>query len=109
VNPYTRSELRELTGEDEAVVDFMERASQVQEYWENVRGIVELQVEDYVSRRFGSLTVSFGCTGGQHRSVFMAGKLAAFLRDMHPHVDVRLAHRKLDQVRAAEGIGGGAT
>ncbi|MFC1662015.1 phosphotransferase [Gemmatimonadota bacterium] len=99
-NPHTRPELRELTGQDEAVVDFMERASQVQEFWENVRGIVDLQVEDYVSRRFGSLTVSFGCTGGQHRSVYMAGKLLAHMKEMHPHVEVRLVHRKLEQSRS---------
>jgi aminoglycoside/choline kinase family phosphotransferase len=94
-NPHWEEELRPLTGEDESVVDFMERASPVQEFWENVRGIVDLQVEDYVSRGFGSLTVSFGCTGGRHRSVFMAGKLGDHLREYHPRVEVQVRHRAL--------------
>lgn len=94
-NPHRAPVLKELTGEDHAVVDFMELSPQVQEFWENVRGMVDSQVEDYVSRGFQSLTVSFGCTGGRHRSVFMAGKLVAHIRTAFPHVEVRLSHRDL--------------
>jgi aminoglycoside/choline kinase family phosphotransferase len=94
-NPHRAPVLKELTGEDHAVVDFMELSPQVQEFWENVRGMVDSQVEDYVSRGFQSLTVSFGCTGGQHRSVFMAGKLVAHIQTAFPHVEVRLSHREL--------------
>lgn len=94
-NPHEREELRELTGESDEVADFLERSEAVQEFWENVRGVVDSHIDDYVGRAFASLTVSFGCTGGRHRSVFMAAKLAQYLRLQYPHVEVRLRHGKL--------------
>ena len=94
-NPGRIPELAELTGEDEPVMDLLERSSKVQEFFENVRGMVDLHMEDYLSRAFDSLTVSFGCTGGRHRSVFMAGKLAAHIRSRFPHVELRVGHREL--------------
>ena len=68
---------------------------EVQEFWEGVRGLVDAHVERYVDRGFSSLTVSFGCTGGRHRSVFMAAKLGAYLTERYPHVHVRLQHEGL--------------
>lgn len=94
-NPHREPALRDLTGEAEPVVDYLERSAEVQEFWENARGLVDAHVEQYVTRGFSSLTVSFGCTGGQHRSVFMAGKLAAYLSQRYPHVAVRVRHGKL--------------
>ncbi len=52
-------------------------------------------MERFLERRFSSLTVAFGCTGGRHRSVFMAAKLAAHLRSRYPQVAVRVVHGKL--------------
>ncbi|MGD2136452.1 MAG: RNase adapter RapZ [Gemmatimonadales bacterium] len=94
-NPHDVPELRDLTGEDREVADWLEREREVQEFWESVRGMVEPHVERYVTRGFSSLTVAFGCTGGQHRSVFMAAKLAEYLATRHPHVDVRLRHGRV--------------
>jgi len=94
-NPQREPELKDLTGEAPAVASFLERSAEVQEFWENARGLVEAQVEKYLSRGFASLTVSFGCTGGQHRSVFMAAKLAAYLAQRCPQVNLRLRHTKL--------------
>jgi aminoglycoside/choline kinase family phosphotransferase len=94
-NPHHVPTLTELTGEADAVVEYLERSPEVQEFWENARGIVDAQVEAYVRRGFSSLTVSFGCTGGRHRSVFMAAKLARHLAERHPHVAVRVRHDKL--------------
>ncbi len=94
-NPHHVTELRDLTGQAPAVADFLERSAEVQEFWENVRGMVEAHVDRFVERSFSSLTVSFGCTGGQHRSVFMAEKLAGHLRSRYPHVEARLRHGRL--------------
>jgi aminoglycoside/choline kinase family phosphotransferase len=94
-NPNHEPMLADLTGEDEAVQDWLERKSEVQEFWESARDIVDAHVERYVGRGFTSLTVSFGCTGGQHRSVFMAGKLASHLTEQYPHVGVRTRHGRL--------------
>jgi RNase adaptor protein for sRNA GlmZ degradation len=77
------------------VVDYLERSPEVLEFWENVRGIVDAHIEKYVDRGFASLTVSFGCTGGRHRSVFLAARLAAHVARQYPHVAVTLRHRKL--------------
>lgn len=94
-NPYWEPALRDLTGEADAVADYLERSAEVQEFWGNVSSIVDAQVERYLDREFSSLTVSFGCTGGRHRSVFLAAKLAAHLSTRYPHVGVRLVHTKL--------------
>jgi aminoglycoside/choline kinase family phosphotransferase len=94
-NPHHIPALRDLTGEDAAVADFLERSADVQEFWSNASGIVDAHVERFVERAFSSLTVSFGCTGGRHRSVFLAAKLAAHLRSRYPHVAVRLQHGKV--------------
>ena len=94
-NPHHVPELRDLTGEDEKVADFLERSRDVQEFWSSVSDLVDAHVERFLERRFSSLTVAFGCTGGRHRSVFMAAKLAAHLRSRYPHVAVRVVHGKL--------------
>jgi aminoglycoside/choline kinase family phosphotransferase len=94
-NPQREPNLADLTGEHAAVADYLERSAEVQEFWENVHEMVDAHVERYVERGFSSLTVSFGCTGGQHRSVFLAAKLATHLSQRYPHVGVRLRHGKL--------------
>ncbi len=94
-NPHRVDALRDLTGEDEPVAEWLERSAEVQEFWAGVGGLVDAHVERYLERGFTSLTVAFGCTGGRHRSVFMAAKLAAHLRGRYPHVAVRLRHGKV--------------
>jgi RNase adaptor protein for sRNA GlmZ degradation len=94
-NPHKLPELKDKTGEENAVADFLESSARVLELWENVRAIVDSHVLDYVDAGRSSLTVSFGCTGGKHRSVFMARKLAKYLTRRFPNVEVRLIHEKL--------------
>ena len=94
-NPGRVPELADYTGLDDEVVEWLERSPEVQEFWENVRGIVDQHVEAFLSRTFSDLAFSFGCTGGQHRSVFMAQKLAEHLGRSFPHVAVELRHREL--------------
>jgi hypothetical protein len=94
-NPHKVAALKDKTGEDDEVVEYLESSSRVLEFWENVRGIVDGHVEDYVDRSFKSLTISFGCTGGTHRSVYMARRLAMYLSRQYPQVGVRLKHMRL--------------
>ena len=94
-NPQHVPALRDFTGEDEPVADFMERSREVQEFWSSVSDLVDAHVERFLERRFSSMTVAFGCTGGRHRSVFMAAKLAAYVRSRYPQVAVRVIHGKL--------------
>ncbi|NNM04210.1 MAG: phosphotransferase enzyme family protein, partial [Gemmatimonadetes bacterium] len=94
-NPGRIPELAEFTGRDEPVANFLETTPEVQEFWESCRGIVDLHVRSFLDRDFSDLSVAFGCTGGQHRSVFMAEKMAEHLRAHFPNIQVRLNHREL--------------
>ena len=93
-NPGRHLEYSDLCGQDASVVDYLERAPETHEFWRHVRSLIDQQVGEYRRRGFTSLTVSFGCTGGQHRSVYFAERLAAHLRHEHPQVTVRLHHRE---------------
>ncbi len=94
-NPGRLEEYVDLTGQDEPVIDFLERSPQVQEFWEAVKGIADMHIEAYLERGFSDLDFAFGCTGGQHRSVFMAGKLVDHLRIRFPQIKLDLTHGEL--------------
>ncbi len=93
-NPGRYESYRKLTGRDREVIDFLEDDGEITGFLEHVYGVVDPHVEAYARRGFTSLTVSFGCTGGQHRSVYCAEHLAHHLADRFPDVRVRLIHRE---------------
>jgi P-loop ATPase protein family/Phosphotransferase enzyme family len=93
-NPGRYAEYAGLCGCDEPVAKFLEEVPEVEDFWKHVRGLVDGQVNTYLTRGFTSLSVYFGCTGGQHRSVYMAERLARHLRRKFPQVNVVLAHRE---------------
>jgi hypothetical protein len=93
-NPGRYAEYSALCGCDVPVIEFLERDAQVEEFWDSVRMLVDNQVQTYLKRGFDSLSVYFGCTGGQHRSVYFAERLARHLHERFPQVHVRLAHRE---------------
>jgi aminoglycoside/choline kinase family phosphotransferase len=94
-NPHHVPELRDFSGKDEAVADYIERQPEAQEFWAGVTSMVEPHVEKFMERGFDSLTVAFGCTGGRHRSVHFALKLAAHLRNQYPQVGTRVLHHRV--------------
>lgn len=96
-NPGRYPEYRELTGKDEDVIRFLEDDGEVTGFLEHVYGVVDPHVETYSNRGFTSLMVSFGCTGGQHRSVYCAEHLAIHLKEKYPDVKVVLRHREQDK------------
>lgn len=93
-NPGRYEPYKKLTGRDEPVIKFLEDDREVFGYMEHVYGVVDPHVETYSRRGFTSLMVSFGCTGGQHRSVYCAEHLAAHLAEKYPNIAVRLVHRE---------------
>lgn len=93
-NPGRYEPYKKLTGRDEPVVRFLEEDGAVFGFMEHVYGIVDPHVETYSGRGFTDLMVSFGCTGGQHRSVYCAERLAAHLTEKYPHITVHLIHRE---------------
>ena len=93
-NPGRQQEYRRLTGLDQETIEFLAAQPETVEFWTQVRGIVDAHVTSYVDRGFHSLAVHFGCTGGQHRSVYMAERLAVHLRSLYPQVHVSVIHRE---------------
>jgi aminoglycoside/choline kinase family phosphotransferase len=96
-NPGRYADYKDACGCDTEVIEFLEREEDVPAFWENVRGLVEGAVRTYLVRGFANLSVAFGCTGGQHRSVYFAERLAAYLRQTYPMVQVELSHREEDR------------
>jgi aminoglycoside/choline kinase family phosphotransferase len=92
-NPGRYLEYKTLTGKDVAVQEFLEQKSEMKLFLNSVISIVDQSVKNYLERGFTHLSVSFGCTGGQHRSVYAAEKLSEFLKNNYP-VNVVLIHRE---------------
>ena len=92
-NPGRYPQYRSLTGKDAAVAKFLEDDGEVLRFLDNVYSLVDTHVARYLERGFTHLMVCFGCTGGQHRSVYCAEKLAGHL-SATPGVKVRLFHRE---------------
>lgn len=93
-NPGRYDDYKSLCGCDSEVVEFLEREPGVEKFWRGVTLLVDGAVENYLERKFESLSVAFGCTGGQHRSVYFAERLARHLREHYPMVTLELAHRE---------------
>jgi len=96
-NPGREERFKQLTGKDSAVIDYLQQQSQVHQYFANVRSLVDESVSAYQRRGFKDLMVSFGCTGGQHRSVYLAESLAKHLQDTEG-VEVVLRHISLEKM-----------
>jgi RNase adaptor protein for sRNA GlmZ degradation len=93
-NPGRLVEFMDQTGLDEPVEEFLAARREVQAFWHGVRRLAEAHIAVYRQRGFSSLSISFGCTGGQHRSVYFAERLAEHVREIHPDVNVILRHRE---------------
>ena len=78
-NPGRKDEFKQFTGLDQPVIDFMRDKKEVASFLNSIQKIIILAVNDYRQRRFNHLMISFGCTGGQHRSVYCAERLKEFL------------------------------
>lgn len=81
LNPGRMEEFKKQTGRDKGVKDFLEQQTKMPDFLNSVFDITDIAVEDYIKRDFKSLQISFGCTGGQHRSVYSADALARHLKN----------------------------
>lgn len=102
-NPGRYDQYKPLTGLDTEVIEFLESKSDIRQFMDNCFRLVDITVEDYISRGFTSLTVCFGCTGGRHRSVYGAQHMAEHLAAKYP-VDIELIHRERSIKRMISGI-----
>jgi len=91
-NPGRLPELAGRIGTDPAIAGFLEALPETQLFWRHVTGLVDAHIANFRERNFSDLSVSFGCTGGQHRSVYFAERLAAHVRKSHPDVTTSVRH-----------------
>jgi RNase adaptor protein for sRNA GlmZ degradation len=95
-NPGRIEVYKKSTGRDQDVIDFLTGKAEVSDFLEKIFAIVDQSVDVYTKRGYTNLMVNFGCTGGQHRSVYCAEQLKAYLLKNYP-VNVILKHRELDK------------
>jgi aminoglycoside/choline kinase family phosphotransferase len=96
-NPGREEQFKPLTGRDAPVIDYLNQQDSVHQFLANVTSLVDASVSSYQRRGFKNLMVSFGCTGGQHRSVFLAEQMAKHLRGRNG-VEVVVHHRELEKL-----------
>jgi aminoglycoside/choline kinase family phosphotransferase len=97
-NPGRQQEYQQLTGKDDAVITYLENEPAVHLFVENVEKLVQQSVKSYLQAGYGSLQLNFGCTGGRHRSVYCAERVAATLRSQK-NVTVILKHSEFQNSR----------
>jgi hypothetical protein len=91
LNPGRFAPYKMLNGRDKEVKDFLEQQTVMPDFLNNIYNIIDISVEDYLQRGFESLVINFGCTGGQHRSVYAAEQVARHLRNKYK-VKIDLEH-----------------
>lgn len=97
-NPGRKEEFKTKTGQDAEVIEFIQNRTSMDEFLKNVFSIVDPAIENYVEREFTSLLVNFGCTGGQHRSVYAAERLKEFINSKFPDVKTEIRHIELEKM-----------
>ena len=90
-NPGRFDEYKKLSGEDKPVQDFLEQRTKMNTFLNSVWDLIDVSIENYLERDFEHLSINFGCTGGQHRSVYAAEQTARHLRNKYK-VKVVLSH-----------------
>ena len=91
-NPGREPEFKTKTGRDWEVIDYLMAKPPVHVFLDHVKGIVGQSVDNYIERHFSNLMISFGCTGGQHRSVFFAQTIYEWLKKEYPDIHLKLNH-----------------
>ena len=94
-NPGRFPEYAEVTGNDPEVIFFLEKEEEVDRFLAYTTSILDQVVANYQKRNFTDLMVAFGCTGGQHRSVYCANRVADYVRRKYD-IDIEVRHRELE-------------
>ncbi|MBR1929725.1 MAG: phosphotransferase [Paludibacteraceae bacterium] len=93
-NPGKYEQFKSLTGLDKPVQDFLEKDGEILKFLDSAYSLIDASIERYIKRGFTDLMISFGCTGGQHRSAYSALKTAEHIRNKYK-IKVHLIHREL--------------
>lgn len=92
LNPGRIEAYKTQTGMDKSVQDYLEKETNMPQFLENAKKLVSITIDDYIARKFDHLSISFGCTGGQHRSVYGAEKMYEFLQKKYPTIQINKIH-----------------
>ncbi|MGH1518880.1 RapZ C-terminal domain-containing protein [Chryseobacterium sp. JK1] len=99
LNPGRIEEYKSQTGNDIGVQEYLETKTEMPKFLELIKSLVSINIEDYLERGFEHLQINFGCTGGQHRSVYSAIKIAEFIKEQYPEgTEVSLHHDEQPQL-----------
>lgn len=93
-NPGRYEPYKKITGLDAPVIKFLEDDGEILTFLSHIYPLAKAHTERYISRGFTSLMFCFGCTGGQHRSVYSAQHVAEYLRSLYPQIRIHLIHRE---------------
>lgn len=104
LNPGRIEEYKVQTGCDISVQHYLETKTEMPKFLELVKNMVSINIDNYLERGFEHLQINFGCTGGQHRSVYCAEKTAAFIREKYPQANVLIHHDEQPQLNVAASI-----
>ena len=96
-NPGRLNEFKALNGMDKPVIDFIESQTTMNDFLWNVFKIIDASIENYIERDFNDLMVSFGCTGGQHRSVYAAENTRKHIEKKFKNVKTNVKHVELEK------------
>lgn len=80
-----------MTGKDKPVIEFLETQSLAKDFLENIYKVIDINIQNYLERDFENLQINFGCTGGQHRSVYCAEQTAKYIKEKY-QIDVQVRH-----------------
>ena len=94
-NPGREERFKHVTGRDAAVIEYLGQQESVHQFLAGAEALVDASVNNYLQRGFKNLMVCFGCTGGQHRSVYLAEEIARHLRERND-IEVMVQHRECE-------------
>lgn len=92
LNPGRIEKYKTQTGRDEEVKKYLETETKIAVFLAGIFQVIDVSIEDYIQRGFENLEINFGCTGGQHRSVYSADATAKYIEEKFPEVQVTLHH-----------------
>lgn len=98
LNPGRIEEYKPQTGNDIGVQEFLETKTKMPDFLKSIHSLLSITIDNYLERGFEHLQIGFGCTGGQHRSVYSAIKTVEFIKEKYPQAEVRITHDEQPQL-----------
>lgn len=98
LNPGRIDKYKSQTGKEKGVQEFLETQTEMPKFLELIEKLVSITIENYLGRGFENLQINFGCTGGQHRSVYAAEKMGEFILKKYPDAEVSVTHDEQPQL-----------